>query len=221
MRTKEDAHDYRYFPDPDLLPVVIDDAWYDEITSSLPELPDAMKHRFVEELGLPVSDADVLTATVETATYFEACLAALDNAGQKQAKLAANWVMGSVLGLAHTDGMGLAEVPVTAEMLAGLLALVEGDVISGTMAKTVFEEMATSGKEAKVIVDEKGLAQVSDTSEIEGIVDQILADNPDEVAAFRGGKTKLMGFFVGRVMKATRGKGNPKVVNQLLNEKLT
>ena len=220
MRTKEDAHDYRYFPDPDLLPVVIDEAWYDEIASSIPELPDAMKRRFVEELGLSASDADVLTASIETATYFEACLAALENSGQKQAKLAANWVMGSVLGLAHTDGAGLAEVSVTAGMLAGLLSLVERDVISGTMAKTVFEEMATSGKEAKAIVDEKGLAQVSDTSEIEGIVDQILADNPDEVAAFRGGKTKLMGFFVGRVMKATRGKGNPKVVNQLLNEKL-
>ncbi len=220
MRTKEDAHDYRYFPDPDLLPVVIDDAWFDEIVQSIPELPDAMKTRYMASLGLSQADAEVLTATIELATYFEICLAALTGKGPKQAKLVANWVMGSVLALVHTEGMALADVPVTAEMLAGLLALVEADVISGTMAKTVFEEMAKSGKAAQVIVAEKGLAQVSDTSEIEGIVDQILADNPNEVDAFRGGKTKLMGFFVGRVMKATKGKGNPKVVNQLLNEKL-
>jgi aspartyl-tRNA(Asn)/glutamyl-tRNA(Gln) amidotransferase subunit B len=220
MRSKEDAHDYRYFPDPDLLPVVIDDAWYDEIVASIPELPDAMKKRYVEELGLSAADAEVLTSTIELASYFETCLATLKGAGPKQSKLVANWVMGSVLALVNTEGMELANVPVKAEMLAGLLALVGEDVISGTMAKTVFEEMASTGKEAKVIVDEKGLAQVSDTSEIEGIVDQILADNPTEVDAFRGGKTKLMGFFVGRVMKATKGKGNPKVVNQLLNDKL-
>jgi aspartyl-tRNA(Asn)/glutamyl-tRNA(Gln) amidotransferase subunit B len=220
MRSKEDAHDYRYFPDPDLLPVVIDDAWYDEIVKSLPELPDAMKRRFVEELGLPVADAEVLTSTIELATYFDGCLTALEASTPEQAKLAANWIMGSVLALLHTDGMSLATVPVSPEMLAGLLALVEKDVISGTMAKTVFEEMAASGKEAKTIVEEKGLAQVSDTSEIEGIVETILADNPSEVEAFRGGKTKLMGFFVGQVMKATKGKGNPKVVNQLLGEKL-
>lgn len=223
MRSKEDAHDYRYFPDPDLLPVVIDDAWYDEIVASLPELPDAMKKRYVDELGLPAADAEVLTSSIELATYFDACLAELGNSGPKQpkqAKLVANWVMGSVLALVHTEGMDLGHVPVSASMLAGLLTLVEKDVISGTMAKTVFEEMAKTGKEAKVIVDEKGLAQVSDTSEIEGIVDKLLADNPDEVAAFRGGKKKLMGFFVGQVMKATKGKGNPKVVNQLLNEKL-
>jgi len=217
MRSKEDAHDYRYFPDPDLLPVVIDDAWYDEIAASLPELPDAMKKRYVDELGLPVADAEVLTSTIELATYYDTCLAKLDGAQPKQV---ANWVMGSVLALVNTEGMELSDVPVTAEMLAGLLTLVSKDVISGTMAKTVFEEMASTGKEASVIVEEKGLAQVSDSSEIEGIVDQILADNPNEVEAFRGGKTKLMGFFVGRVMKATKGKGNPKVVNQLLNEKL-
>ncbi|WP_300667209.1 Asp-tRNA(Asn)/Glu-tRNA(Gln) amidotransferase subunit GatB [Desulfoluna sp.] len=220
MRSKEDAHDYRYFPDPDLLPVVIDDAWYDEIVKSLPELPDAMKARYVETLGLPVGDAEVLTSTLELATYFDACLAALGTPTPKQAKLAANWVMGSVLALLHTEGMSLATVPVSADMLAGLLTLVEKDVISGTMAKTVFEEMAATGKEAKIIVEEKGLAQVSDTSEIEGIVDTILANNPSEVEAFRGGKKKLMGFFVGQVMKATKGKGNPKVVNQLLGEKL-
>lgn len=220
MRSKEDAHDYRYFPDPDLLPVVIDDAWFEEIVASIPELPDAMKKRYEDELGLSVADAAVLTSTIELATYFEACLAKLKGAEPKQVKLVANWVMGSVLALVNTEGMALSNVPVKAEMLAGLLTLVGEDVISGTMAKTVFEEMAKTGKEAKVIVDEKGLAQVSDTSEIEGIVDAILSDNPNEVEAFRGGKTKLMGFFVGRVMKATKGKGNPKVVNQLLNEKL-
>jgi len=219
MRSKEDAHDYRYFPDPDLLPVVIDDAWYDEIAGSIPELPDAMKRRYVEEFSLPVADAEVLTSSIELATYFDACLASLGTK-PKQAKLAANWVMGSVLALLHTEGVDLSNVPVSADMLAGLLVLIENDVISGTMAKTVFDEMAASGKEAKVIVEAKGLAQVSDTSELESVVDKLLADNPKEVEAFRGGKKKLMGFFVGQVMKATKGKGNPKVVNQLLGEKL-
>ena len=219
MRSKEDAHDYRYFPDPDLLPIVMDDAWMDEITSGLPELPEAMRARFVGELGLPEADAEVLTSSIDVATYFEETLA-LAKKEKVKAKQVANWVMGSVLALANTEGGEFADVPVSAEKLADLLILVEKDVISGTMAKTVFEEMAKTGKEAKAIVDEKGLAQVSDTSEIEGIVDKILADNPSEVEAFKGGKTKLMGFFVGQVMRATKGKGNPKVVNQLLGEKL-
>lgn len=215
MRSKEDAHDYRYFPDPDLLPVIIDDQWLDEIRSTIPELPEAKKARYVEELGLPPADAVVLTSSIELADYFELCLKHFNNAKQ-----VGNWVMGPLLGLLKSEGLEVAESPIGAEALAELLGLVDRDVISGTMAKTVFEEMAKTGKGAQAIVDEKGLAQVSDTSEIEGIVDEILNNNPTEVEAFKNGKTKLMGFFVGQVMRATKGKGNPKVVNQLLNEKL-
>lgn len=215
MRSKEDAHDYRYFPDPDLLPIIVSDEWLDEITGTIPELSDARQERYINELGLPGADAEVLTASIELATYFEACNGVVDNP-----KLVANWVMGSVLAAVNADGLTIDESPVTAESLAELLELVTKDVISGTMAKTVFEEMAKTGKSAKVIVDEKGLAQVSDSSEIEGIVEKVLEDNPKEVEAFKGGKTKLMGFFVGQIMRATKGKANPKVVNQLLNEKL-
>ena len=215
MRSKEDAHDYRYFPDPDLLPIIISSDWLEELRSTIPELPEAKKERYITELGLPEADADVLISTVELAGYFEKCNAVIDNP-----KMVANWVMGSVLAQVNADGLSIDESPVSAENLAGLLKLVAKDVISGTMAKTVFEDMAKSGKDAKTIVDEKGLAQVSDSSEIDGIVEKILADNPTEVEAFRGGKTKLMGFFVGQVMRATKGKANPKVVNQLLNEKL-
>ncbi len=215
MRSKEDAHDYRYFPDPDLLPIIISNDWLEELRSTIPELPETKKARYISELGLPEADAEVLTATVEIAGYFENCNAVINNP-----KLVANWVMGSVLALVNAEGLAIEESSVSAENLAILLELVAKDVISGTMAKTVFEEMATSGKDAKTIVDEKGLAQVSDSSEIEGIVEKILEDNPTEVGAFKGGKTKLMGFFVGQVMRATKGKANPKIVNQLLNEKL-
>lgn len=215
MRTKEDAHDYRYFPDPDLLPIIVSDAWLEEIRSIIPELPEAKKERYINDFGLSASDADVLTSSIELATYFETCLETFNNTKQ-----VANWVMGSVLALINSEGITINESPISAGSLAELLILVDKDVISGTMAKTVFEEMAATGKEAKTIVDEKGLAQVSDSSEIEGIVDGILSDNPKEVEAFKGGKTKLMGFFVGQVMRATKGKANPTIVNQLLSDKL-
>ncbi len=215
MRSKEDAHDYRYFPDPDLLPIIISSDWLEELQSTIPELPEAKKARYVSELGLPEADADVLTSTIELAGYFEACNVVIDNP-----KIVANWVMGSVLAQVNAEGLSIDESPVSAENLAGLLELVVKDTISGTMAKTVFEDMAKTGKDAKTIVDEKGLAQVSDPSEIDAIVEKILVDNPTEVEAFKGGKTKLMGFFVGQVMRATKGKANPKVVNQLLNKKL-
>lgn len=215
MRSKEDAHDYRYFPDPDLLPIIVSDEWLEELSATIPELSDAKQERYVNELGLPIEDAVVLTSSIELADYFEECNRAVDNP-----KLVGNWVMGSVLAAVNAEGLTIKEAPVLAKGLAGLLELVSKDVISGTMAKTVFEDMAKTGKSAKEIVDEKGLAQVSDSSEIEGIVEKVLADNPKEVEAFKGGKTKLMGFFVGQIMRATKGKANPKVVNQLLNKKL-
>jgi aspartyl-tRNA(Asn)/glutamyl-tRNA(Gln) amidotransferase subunit B len=215
MRSKEDAHDYRYFPDPDLLPIIIDDAWFNQIKADIPELPEAKKERYVNELGLPAADAAVLTSSIELARYFETCLSLLD-----KPKLVANWVMVSVLALINAKGLSIEDTPVSAAALVGLLTLVEKGEISGTMAKTVFEAMAESGKSARQIVDEKGLAQVSDSSAIEGIIDEVLAKNPAEVEAYHGGKTKLMGFFVGQVMRASKGKANPAVVNQLLEEKL-
>jgi aspartyl-tRNA(Asn)/glutamyl-tRNA(Gln) amidotransferase subunit B len=215
MRSKEDAHDYRYFPDPDLLPVIIDDTWFDEIRNSIPELPEEKKQRFVDDLGLPDADAELLVSSYEIATYFEECTALFN-----KPKLIANWIIGSLIGLLKSIDRDIDQSPVSPKGLVDLLTLIDKDVISGTAAKKVFEEMSVSGKTPMEIVDEMGLAQVSDSSELEGIVDKIIADNPEEADAFRGGKTKLMGFFVGQVMKASGGKANPKIVNALINDKL-
>ena len=213
MRGKEEAHDYRYFPDPDLLPLVIDAGWVERLRQSLPELPDARRTRFVEQYGLPVYDAGVLTSDRELADYFEACLADFP-----QPKAVSNWVMGPLLGLLNVQGVAIDRSPIGAPALAGLLKLVDGGAISAKIAKTVFDEMAASGQTAAAIVAEKGLAQISDAGALESAVQGVLERNPAEVAAYRGGKTKLMGFFVGEVMKATRGQANPKTVNQLLKE---
>ncbi|MFZ5571437.1 MAG: Asp-tRNA(Asn)/Glu-tRNA(Gln) amidotransferase subunit GatB [Thermodesulfobacteriota bacterium] len=215
MRGKEDAHDYRYFPDPDLLPLVIEAAWIEAVKANLPELPDARKMRFIREYGLPVYDAEVLTAARETADYFEACLKEYD-----KPKIAANWVMGEVMALLNTLGRTIEESPIPAANLAGLLKLMDQGVISGKIAKTVFEEMAATGKPAAAIVEAKGLVQVTDSSAIEEAIDAVLAASPAELEAYRGGKKKLLGFFVGQVMKETRGKANPAIVNQLLGKKL-
>jgi aspartyl-tRNA(Asn)/glutamyl-tRNA(Gln) amidotransferase subunit B len=215
MRGKEEAHDYRYFPDPDLLPLVIDTEWIERVRRSLPELPDARRNRFVERYGLPAYDAGVLTTDRELADYFEECLAVFP-----QPKEVSNWIMGSLLGLLNARGITIDRSPVPAAELAGLLKLVDESAISARSAKTVFEEMALSGKPARAIVQEKGLAQISDASAIASVIREVLAQNPDEVAAYRGGKTKLMGFFVGEVMRATRGQANPKAVNELLKRSL-
>lgn len=215
MRGKEDAHDYRYFPDPDLLPLVIDDDWIERMKKEMPELPGERKARYESAFDLPAADARVLTASRELADYFEACLAHFD-----RPKPVANWIMAELLGLLNAKGLDITESPVSPENLAGLLLLVEKDVISGKIAKTVFEAMAETGKPAKAIVEEKGLVQVSDSSAIDPIVDKILSDHPDEVQRYRDGQKKLMGFFVGQVMKATKGKANPKVVNEILGKKL-
>jgi len=215
MRSKEEAHDYRYFPDPDLLPLVVDRAWVDAVRQSLPELPVERKARFVSAFDLSEYDAGVLTSSRELADYFEACLDEI-----RQPKQVANWVMGPLLGLLNAQGLSIDQSPIAARELAGLLKLIDEDVISGKIAKTVFEEMAAGGKPARKIVEEKGLAQVSDSGALEAEIDKVLAASPDEVARFKDGNAKLMGFFVGRVMKATQGKANPKLVNQILSRKL-
>ncbi len=215
MRGKEDAHDYRYFPDPDLLPLVIDESWIEHIRAQMPELPAQRKARYMADYGLPSVDARVLTGNRELADYFEACLAHFD-----QPKTVANWIMGDLLGLLNAKGLEIDQSPVSPEDLAGLLKLLAENVISGKIAKTVFEAMAETGKPANAIVEEKGLVQVSDASAIDPIVDAIITNHPDEVARYRDGRKKLMGFFVGLVMKETKGKANPKIVNEMLREKL-
>ncbi len=215
MRSKEEAHDYRYFPDPDLLPLVIDDDWIDAVRAVLPELPAEKRSRFQTEYGLPAMDADVLTANRELADFFEDCVRIFP-----QPKAVSNWVMGPLLGLLNARNLGIEASPVSAEHLADLLTLVDEGTISGKIAKTVFDKMADTGKPPKKIVEEKGLVQVSDAGALEAEVDAVLAANPDEVAAYKGGKKKLMGFFVGQVMKATRGKANPRLVNEILGKKL-
>ncbi len=216
MRSKEEAHDYRYFPDPDLLPLVIDEAWIESVRNELPELPAQRRKRFVTDYALPDYDAGVLTTGRETADYFEACLKVF-----KHPKQVSNWIMGPLLGLLNAQGKTIEDSPIAATDLAGLLKLVDQDLISGKIAKTVFEEMAVSGQPPKKIVEERGLAQVSDGSAIEEAIQDVLAAHPDEMERYRAGQTKLMGFFVGQVMRATQGKANPKLVNDILKKKLT
>jgi aspartyl-tRNA(Asn)/glutamyl-tRNA(Gln) amidotransferase subunit B len=214
MRSKEEAHDYRYFPDPDLLPLVIDNSWIEKVREDLPELPVQKKKRFVAEYGLPSTDAEFLSADRQLAGYFEDCLKEFP-----QPRQVSNWIMGSLLGLLHAEGKSVDQTPISAPGLAELLKLVDDGTISGKIAKTVFDEMAASGKSARRIVDERGLVQISDTGAIEDVVSSVLAANPAEVQAYQNGKTKLLGFFVGQVMKATRGKANPKLVNEILKAK--
>lgn len=215
MRSKEEAHDYRYLPDPDLVPLVIDREWVEEIKRSLPELPDARKERYEREFGLPRYDAGVLTNTRELADYFESCLAAYNNP-----KTVANWIMGDLSRLLNAGNMEIKECQVKPGQLAGMLRLIDDGTISGKIAKGVFEEMFETGKDAAVIVKEKGLTQISDEGAVAAVVDEVIANNPKSVADYRAGKEKAMGFLVGQVMKATRGKANPDLVNRLLKERL-
>ncbi len=215
MRGKEEAHDYRYFPDPDLLPLVIDEEWIEKVKQNLPELPDAKKKRFMDQYELPSYDAELLTSDRELADYFEKCTREFP-----QPKTVSNWVMGSLLGLLNAQGKTIEYSPVSAVDLARLLALVEKGVVSGKIAKTVFDEMAQTGKPAKQIVAEKGLVQITDTGALVDVVLKIISNHPREVAAYKNGKTKLLGFFVGQIMKETRGQANPKMVNDILKRKL-
>ena len=213
MRSKEDAHDYRYFPDPDLLPLVLDPSFVDGIKATLPELPDAKKKRFIA-MGLTPYDAGVITGERDRAVFFEKV------ANGNDPKLAANWLTNELLGALNKAEKDLADSPVSAEQLGGLVALIADNTISGKIAKEVFAEMWATGKDAAVIVEEKGLKQVTDTGAIEKLIDDVLAANADKVAEYRSGKDKLFGFFVGQVMKLSKGKANPQQVNELLAEKL-
>jgi len=214
MRSKEEAHDYRYFPDPDLLPLELDAAWIARVKAALPELPDARRARYQREFGLSANDAGVLVAEKETAAYFEAVAAGRD------AKQAANWVMGDLFGALNRLGLPIERSPVAAGELGALIDLIAEGTISGKIAKEVFAVMLETGAPARRIVEEKGLRQVSDTGAIDAAIDQILGANRDKVAEYRAGKDKLFGFFVGQVMKATGGKANPGLVNEALRRKL-
>ena len=214
LRSKEDAHDYRYFPDPDLLPLVLKQAWVDELASHLPELPDAKRARLVAEYGLPPYDAAVLVADQETAAFYETV------AKGRDAKQAANWMMGDFFAALNRTGKTIATSPVSAQSLGQLLDLLADKTINGRIAKEVFEAMVETGDSPGAIVEAKGLRQVIDTGAIDAAVDAVLAANPDKVAQFKGGKDKLFGFFVGQVMKAMAGKGNPALVNETLKTRL-
>ncbi len=217
MRSKEEANDYRYFPDPDLLPVVIEESFLTEIKASLPELPGEKKQRFVEALSLSSYDAEVLTASRELADYFESVMKEAGGA----AKLAANWVTGDLMGALNKAGQDITQSPVSAEMLGGMIKRIQDNTISGKMAKEVFEAMWQGEGDADTVIDARGLKQITDSSAIEPIIDEIIANNPGQVEQYRGGKDKLFGFFVGQVMKATKGKANPQQVNELLKQKLS
>ena len=214
LRSKEDAHDYRYFPDPDLLPLVLDEAWVEELRRGLPELPDAKRARFVAEHGLPAYDAGVLVADQETAAFFEQV------ARGRDAKQAANWMMGDFFAALNRTGRSIADSPVSAASLGQLLDLVSDQTINGRIAKEVFEAMVETGESPGAIVEARGLRQVLDTGAIDAAVAQVLATNPDKLAEYRGGKEKLFGFFVGQVMRAMAGRGNPALVNEAIKRAL-
>ena len=214
MRTKEDAHDYRYFPDPDLLPLELDEAFIEAIRAAMPELPEARRDRFVEKLGLSDYDAALLTAERARADYFEAA------ARGRDVKQAANWVAGELLGRLNREGLEIEAAPIPAAGLGELIDLIADGTLSGRMGREVFEAMWETGKPAAAIVEERGLKQISDTGALEGLVDELLAREADKAAEYRAGRTKLLGFFVGQVMKATGGKANPKLVNALLRARL-
>ena len=216
MRSKEEANDYRYFPDPDLLPVELDAAYIDAVRDSLPEMPDAKKARFVSEHGLSEYDAAILTASREMADYFEAAARAAGGAG----KLTANWVIGELSGALNRDDCDISNSPVSADMLGAMLQRIEDGTISGKIAKQVFEAMWQGEGSADEVIEKHGLKQISDASAIEGIIRDVLDNNPKQIEQYRGGQQKLFGFFVGQVMKATQGKANPKQVNELLRKLL-
>jgi len=223
MRSKEEAHDYRYFPDPDLVPVVVDDSWVAAVRSGLPELPDARRDRFVAALGLPRYDADVLTAEKDVADYFEETFAALgggEAVRARNAKVASNWIMTDVLRVIAGGKTTARTFPVTPGRLAAMIGMIGDGTISGKIAKEVFEEMVATGDEPRAIVGRKGLVQVSDPEAIARAVDTVIAANAPQVKKYREGNTKLLGFFVGETMKLMQGKANPAIVNDVLRRKL-
>jgi aspartyl-tRNA(Asn)/glutamyl-tRNA(Gln) amidotransferase subunit B len=216
MRSKEEANDYRYFPDPDLLPVMLSDAFVEEVRRDLPELPDEKARRFASDYGLSPYDALVLTASRELAAYYEEVARAVPG----EAKLAANWVMGELAASLNKESLDIGGSPIPSAKLAALLKRIADQTISGKIAKEVFEAMWASGSEPDAIIEAKGLRQITDTAAIERVIDEVMAKNPEQLAAYRSGKDKLFGFFVGQVMKATGGKANPAELNKLLKSKL-
>jgi len=216
MRGKEEAHDYRYFPEPDLVPVVISDEWIKEVSSALPELPMEKRERFVEQYGIPTYDAGVLTASLATADYYEETARLCG-----KPKLASNWIMGNLLAYLNEEKLEVTESPITPQTLADLINMIDEGTISGKIAKDVFEDMCKSGKGPKEIVDKRGLLQISDASKLEKIVEAVLEANPGQLEQYKSGKVQLFGFFVGQTMKATNGKANPGIVNELLKKRLS
>jgi len=219
MRSKESAHDYRYFPDPDLLPLIIDDTWTDEVRVTLPELPATRKQRFAAEYTLPAYDAELLTARKDIADYFEAAVKVHANP-----KALSNWIVGDLFRVLKErkldDQLYILQWPVVAAHLAQLVQMIDHGKITGKIAKTVFEAMLDSNKPPQQIVGETGLEQVSDTGSIETAIDQVLASNPKQLAQYQSGNEKVFGYFVGQIMKATQGRANPQMVNEILREKL-
>ncbi|GBQ81453.1 aspartyl/glutamyl-tRNA amidotransferase subunit B [Gluconacetobacter johannae DSM 13595] len=214
LRSKEDAHDYRYFPDPDLLPLVVEEAWVESLDAALPELPDAKRQRFQDEYGIPRYDAGVLVAEQATADFYETV------ARGRDPRLAANWVIGDFFAALNRTGRTIQDSPITAEGLGGMLDLITDGTINGKIAKEVFEDMLESGESAAAVVERRGLRQVTDTGAIDAAVQAVLDANQDKLAEYRSGKDKLFGFFVGQVMKAMAGKGNPALVNAALKKVL-
>jgi aspartyl-tRNA(Asn)/glutamyl-tRNA(Gln) amidotransferase subunit B len=215
MRGKEEAHDYRYFPDPDLIPLEVNQEWIEAVRQGLPELPEARRRRFVGQYGLPEHDAQVLTSSKALAGYFEDCVRL-----HPQPKTVSNWIMVELIRELKREEQDIEQSPVTAENLAALLDLVQEGVISGKIAKAVFEEMFETGRPPKSIIQEKGLIQVTDSTQIQAVIEEILKANPDKLTDYKNGKTKLFGYFVGEVMKKTQGKANPKMVNEILKKQM-
>jgi len=216
MRSKEEAHDYRYFPEPDLVPTEPDPQWVAEIKAGLPELPQARRDRFIREHDLSAYDAGVITARKDFADYFEQCCGLYDNY-----KSIANWIMGDVYRKINERKIDITDCPITPRMLTDMIKLIDTGKISGKIAKTIFEKMFDTGSEPQKIIENEGLTQISDSGEIESIVEKVIGRNPKSVSDFKAGKKKALGFLVGQVMKETRGKANPQIVNQILNEKLS
>ena len=215
MRSKEEAHDYRYFPDPDLVPLAIDSEWVERIRSTLPELPEKKVTRFVQQYQIPEYDAEVLSVTQSLADYYEECVALFP-----KPKIVSNWIMGELLRELKNRNIDITKCPLSPKALAGLLKIMDQGIISSKIAKSVFDEMFTTGKSAEQIVQQKGLLQISDQKELEEIIDRVLAENPLVIEEVKKGKNKALGFFVGQVMKLTSGKANPALVNKILKKKL-
>jgi aspartyl-tRNA(Asn)/glutamyl-tRNA(Gln) amidotransferase subunit B len=217
LRSKEEVHDYRYFPEPDLMPMVISDEWREQVRATLPELPEARRRRFIADYGLREYDAGVLTGSRALADYYEQAARA---AGPPQAGAAAHWVQGELLGALNAAGKDIGETPVSAEHLGELVRLISDGAISGKIAKSVFEKMFQSGKPPREVIAQESLAQISDAGQLEAVIREVLAANPKQLAQYRGGKSGVFGYFVGQVMKATRGQANPALVNDLLKKHL-